>query len=124
VFVSAAMNAGGVPYRAFDLARTTDRLAMSQAVFDEVDAVLHRPTLARFVDPGLRAELLDQLLSGTEWFLPVVRVLDCRDPDDNMYLELALAAQASAIVSGDQDLLVLHPWRGIPIVRPADYLAG
>jgi len=58
------MNAGGVPYRAFDLARTTDRLAMSQAVFDEVDAVLHRPTLARFVDPALRAELLDQLLSG------------------------------------------------------------
>ncbi len=118
------MNAGGVPYRAFDLARTTDRLAMSQAVFDEVDAVLHRPTLARFVDPTLRAELLDQLLTGTDWLLPVVRVADCRDPVDNMYLELALEAQASAIVSGDQDLLVLHPWRGIPIVRPADYLAG
>jgi hypothetical protein len=110
VFVSAAMNAGGVPYRAFDLARTTDRLAMSQAVFDEVDAVLHRPTLARLVDPGLRAELLDQLLSETEWFHPVVRVEDCRDADDNMYLELALLAQAATIVSGDQDLLVLHPW--------------
>jgi len=118
------MNAGGVPYRAFDLAHTTDRLAMSQAVFEEVNAVLHRPTLARFVDPALRTELLDQLLSGTDWFLPVMRVADCRDPDDNMYLELALVAQASAIVSGDQDLLVLHPWRGIPIVRPADYLAG
>ena len=118
------MNAGGVPHRAFVLARTTDRLAMSQAVFDEVDAVLHRPALARFVDPALRAELLDQLLSGTEWFHPVVGVADCRDPDDNMYLELALVAQASMIVSGDQDLLVLHPWRGIPIVRPAGYLAG
>ena len=53
-----------------------------------------------------------------------MRVADCRDPDDNMYLELALVAQASMIVSGDQDLLVLHPWRGIPIVRPAGYLAG
>lgn len=118
------MNADGVPYRAFDPARTTDRLAMSQAVFDEVDAVLHRPALARFVDPALRAELLDQLLSGTDWFHPVGRVADCRDPDDNMYLELAPAAQASTIVSGDQDLLVLHPWRGVPIVRPAEYLAG
>ena len=117
------MNAGGVPYRAFDLARTADRLAMSRAVFDEIDAVLHRPALARFVDPTLRAELLDQLLSGSEWFHPIVRVADCRDTDDNMYLELALAAQASTIVSGDRDLLVLHPWRGIPIVRPADYLA-
>jgi hypothetical protein len=74
VFVSAAMNAGGVPYRAFDVARTTDRLAMSQAVFDEVDTVLRRPTLARFVDTALRVELLDQLLSGTEWYRPVVRV--------------------------------------------------
>lgn len=118
------MNAGGVPYQAFDLARTTDRLAMSQAVFDEVDAVLRRPTLARFVDPSLRTELLDQLLSGTEWFRPVMRVADCRDPNDNMYLELALVAQASTIVSGNQDLLVLHPWRGIRIVRPAGYLAG
>ena len=97
---------------------------MSQAVFDEVDAVLRRPMLARFVDPALRAELLDQLLTGTEWFHPAVRVADCRDPDDNMYLELALVAQASTIVSGDQDLLALHPWRGIPIVRPAGYLAG
>jgi len=124
VFVSAAMNAGGVPYGAFNLARTTDRVAMSQAVFDEVAAVRHRPALARFVDPALCTELLDRLLSGTEWFLPVMRVADCRDPNDNMYLELALATQASAIVSGDQDLLVLHPWRGIPIVRPADHLAG
>ena len=97
---------------------------MSQAVFDEIDAVLNRPTLARFLDPALCAELLDQLLSGSEWFYPVVRVTDCRDPRDDMYLELALAAQASAILSGDRDLLVLHPWRGIPIVRPADYLIG
>jgi uncharacterized protein len=51
-------------------------------------------------------------------------VTDCRDPDDNMYLELALAAQAATIVSGDHDLLVLHPWRGIRIVRPAGYLVG
>ena len=37
---------------------------------------------------------------------------------DNRYLELALAARADAIVSGDDDLLVLHPWRGIQVLRP------
>lgn len=46
----------------------------------------------------------------------------CRDAKDNKYLELALAAQADAIISGDEDLLVLHPWRGIPILRPAEFL--
>jgi predicted nucleic acid-binding protein len=40
-----------------------------------------------------------------------------------VFSELALAAGAGAIVSGDQDLLVLHPWRGVRILRPAEYLA-
>jgi len=39
------------------------------------------------------------------------------------YLELALAAGAETTVSSDDDLLVLHPWRGVRILRPADYLA-
>ncbi|MGA9865203.1 MAG: hypothetical protein WBQ75_02045 [Acetobacteraceae bacterium] len=39
------------------------------------------------------------------------------------YLELALAAGATLIVSSDNDLLILSPWRGIPILRPAEYLA-
>lgn len=59
---------------------------------------------------------------GAEWFDPEVRVEDCRDAKDNMYLELALAANAQAIVSSDNDLLVLDPWRGIRIVRAAEYV--
>ena len=57
------------------------------------------------------------------WFEPTVRVTDSRDDKDNKYLELALAATAETIVSGDQDLLVLNPWRGVRILTPADYLA-
>jgi len=47
----------------------------------------------------------------------------CRDPKDNKYLELAVAANASCIVTGDQDLLVLNPFRNIPILTSADFLA-
>jgi predicted nucleic acid-binding protein len=36
---------------------------------------------------------------------------DCRDGKDNRYLELGLAAGATAIVSSNEDLLVLNPWR-------------
>jgi predicted nucleic acid-binding protein len=49
-------------------------------------------------------------------------VTDCRDSRDNMYLELAAAAGADILVSSDQDLLVLDPWRGVRIIRPAEYL--
>ena len=43
---------------------------------------------------------------------------DCRDPKDDKFLELALNGKATHIVSGDEDLLVLHPFRGIPILTP------
>jgi uncharacterized protein len=49
-------------------------------------------------------------------------VTDCRDGKDNKYLELALASGADTILSSDADLLVPHPWRGVRIPRPADYL--
>jgi putative PIN family toxin of toxin-antitoxin system len=47
----------------------------------------------------------------------------CRDPADNKFLALALASEAEALVSSDEDLLVLHPLRGIPILTPAAFLA-
>ena len=51
---------------------------------------------------------------------PTIRVTECRDAKDNKVLELALAAGAAVIVASDADLLVLHPFRGIAIVTPAD----
>jgi predicted nucleic acid-binding protein len=72
----------------------------------------------------LRAEEVDVFaLSAAVDAEIAVRVTDCRDTKDNRYLELALAAGAETIVSGDYDLLVLHPWRGVRIMHPADYLA-
>jgi hypothetical protein len=61
---------GGVPRAALAKARATDRLVMSQPVFDEISDVLHRPGLARYFNPVLRDDLLDQLLTTAEWFVP------------------------------------------------------
>jgi uncharacterized protein len=46
----------------------------------------------------------------------------CRDPKDNMLLELAISGKANVIVSGDSDLLVLHPFRDIAILQPQVFL--
>jgi predicted nucleic acid-binding protein len=46
----------------------------------------------------------------------------CRDAKDEWVLALALAANAEVIVSSDRDLLVLHPWRGIAILTPVQFL--
>ena len=102
---------------------TTDRLALSQAVHAEITAVLSRPRLARFLDPALRADVLDLLLASAAWFETEIAVTDCRDAKDNRYRELALAAAARVIVSSDGDLLSLDPWRGVRILRPAACVA-
>lgn len=48
-------------------------------------------------------------------------VADCRDPKDDKFLALALEAGADCIVSSDEDLLVLNPYHGIPVIRPLDF---
>ena len=85
--------------------------------------VLYRPRLAKFIDVEVRAELLGELGTLGIMVSPTNSVADCRDPKDNKYLELALAAGASIVVSSDDDLLVLNPWRDVRILRPAAYLA-
>jgi uncharacterized protein len=86
--------------------------------------VLHRPELARFLDRAQRDEVLELVTAAAVWVEPAVAVTDCRDAKDNKYLELALASGAATIVSSDDDLLVLDPWRGsVRILRPAIYLA-
>jgi len=121
--VSAVLKADSIPERALLRAEEVDVLVLSSAVDAEYGEVLSRPKFARAVPATRRDSLLRALREAAIWFDPLVRVADCRDPKDDKYLELALAAGAETIVSSDDDLLVLHPWRGVRILRPADYLA-
>jgi putative PIN family toxin of toxin-antitoxin system len=103
-------------------AEQVDVFALSAEVDAEIAAVLNRPKFARAIPRRRREHFLSILREAAVWFEPAVDVIDCRDPKDDKYLELALAAGANIIVSGDDDLLVLDPWRGVRILRPADYL--
>jgi uncharacterized protein len=57
-----------------------------------------------------------------EQLAPEHRIEVCRDPKDDKLLEIAVEGKADALVTGDDDLLVLHPFRGIPIIGPAEFL--
>jgi uncharacterized protein len=52
------------------------------------------------------------------------RIVACRDPTDDKFLELAVNGHADPIVSGDGDLLALNLFRDIPIVTPAAFVQG
>jgi hypothetical protein len=95
---------------------------MSESVAAEIRDVLARPRFARVLTLRRQAEIAALLFSDAHWFTPTTRVTDCRDPSDDKYLELALAANATVVISSDGDLLALHPWRGIPVLNPSEYL--
>ena len=58
-----------------------------------------------------------------ELVIPNQKVTACRDPNDNKFLEAALVGSADCIVSGDADLVDMGSFQGMPILRPAEFLA-
>jgi uncharacterized protein len=120
--VGALLKHNSVPERAFLLACTHDALCLSPDVEGEIREVLGRRKFQRYVTVDRRTQFLGLLSASATLVEPKQRISDCRDAKDNKYLELALAAGVDVIVASDEDLLVLDPWRGIRIMRPADYV--
>lgn len=107
------------------LRRREYTLLLSRATLDEMADVLHRPRLRvkyGLSESALRA-VIRLVVLRSELVQPDEQVAVCRDPKDDKFLEVAVAGQADVIVSGDEDLLVLDPYAGIPIVSPSKFLA-
>jgi len=90
----------------------------------EVADVLGRPKIREkyHIQPNDAEALINLVRLRGELVIPKQTVTACRDPKDNKFLEAALAGEADAIVTGDDDLLVLHPFEGVDILRPAELL--
>ncbi len=123
VAVSAVLLPRSIPRQAFDAAVARGKLLVSEATVEELDDGLRRPKFDRYVPLALRLEFLSALVHIAE-VVPIAQaVTGCRDPNDDKFLAVAVNGQADVLVSGDLDLLALHPFRGIAIVTPAALLA-
>ena len=120
--VGALLKIGSVPERALLIARATATICLSDEVEAEIREVFARPKFAKYLTSGRAERILAVLTTAAVRVRPAVAVRDCRNVKDNKYLELALAGGAVTIVASDDDLLVLHPWRGIGIVTPAEFV--
>jgi hypothetical protein len=88
----------------------------------ELAEVLNRRKLDRYITARDRQRFLRELSRIAE-FVPVIQLIrECRDPKNDKFLEVVLNGRGDTIITGEDDLLALHPWRGIEIVSPADYL--
>ena len=114
----------GTPGRLVELASEQEvQLFTSRALLDELAVTLDKRKLAKYVlATGLTAE---QMLATYRRLATIVtaRQLDARvsrDADDDAVLACAQAARAELIVSGDDDLLSLRSFEGVPIITIAE----
>lgn len=118
VFV-AAMVAKGLCHEVVVRALGSCTVATSQPLLDELEQTLR----ARFSLGPAGTSFLEQLRLRVRIVEPApLRSRVSRDADDDVVLATAVAADATVIVTGDQDLLVIGRYNGIDIVSPRDFL--
>ncbi len=98
----------------------------SAAMLSELTATLARPKLRikYGVDADAIRALLDALHFAGELVVPTRRVRICRDPYDDMFVEAAIAGRATAIVTGDLDLLSLATFEDVEMQTLQAFLAS
>ncbi|MFW9264175.1 putative toxin-antitoxin system toxin component, PIN family [Nostoc sp. CALU 546] len=123
VIISAVLLPGSKPDRALTKAQDLGELLVSESIWLELEQVFARPKFNRYTTPEERNDFLVDLSETVQFIKVTEQINECRDPKDNKYLELAVSGKAECIVTGDDDLLVLNPWRGIEILTVQEFLA-
>jgi putative PIN family toxin of toxin-antitoxin system len=124
VFASAVILPRSVPRQVVDHALDHGVVIFSEATMSELAEVLSRSKFDSFVSRAERELFWAQIESAAE-FVPIIQLVRaCRDPNDDKFLEVALNGRADVIITGDADLLRMHPWREIEILSPTVYLKG
>jgi len=122
VLISALFDYNSSPAKALTKARNQGRLLVSKEIALEYLSVLSREKFDKWISLENRINFIENIIENSMHVNATQQIFVCRDYKDNMFLSLAVSAQANCIVSGDKDLLALHPFNGIPILTPADFL--
>jgi uncharacterized protein len=123
VLISALLFTNSTPDKAFAYAMEHGTVLVALPLLQELQQVLARPKFDRYVTQAERDQFIAALTLEATLVEVTVSLQVCRDPKDNLVLELAVSGQATSIISGDNDLLALHPFIGIPIRTPAEFLS-
>lgn len=121
IFVSSFF--GGNPRKIIDLWKKEKiTLCLSKAILDEYVDVLCRIGLK---DEHELEELLALFSRGFNLLFttktPKISIVK-KDPDDDKFIECAVALKADAVITGDKKILVIKEYMGINIVTPQRFL--
>lgn len=98
------------------------KLLFSQELIDEFVEVAQRPKFRKYFSLNDIEDLLTKVRAKAE-FISVTSIVElCRDPKDNFLLALAKDGNATHLLTGDKDLLVLQKVGKTKILTITDYL--
>ncbi|MGH4139703.1 putative toxin-antitoxin system toxin component, PIN family [Clostridium sp.] len=122
IFVSAFLGSKNAKLILKEIINGEFLLIMSTEQLRELKEVLNRPKFSKYITLREVEELI--ALLSMKVIVPACyeKVTDCRDPKDNMILEEAVYGNAQYIITGDDDLLVLNPYKWINIVNLRNFI--
>lgn len=87
----------------------------------EIASVLRREKFQKyFIEQDIK-EFLALLFQTFHYVKPTRKIKACRDAKDNYILEIADEGDVDYIITGDDDLLVLNPFKEIKIITPRKF---
>ena len=122
--ISGLLLPGSQPARAVKKGIHEGKIIVSSDTLNELAEVLSRAKFNRYISLENRKEYFRYFARIVEKIEIIRRINSCRDPKDNKFLEVAINGQAEIIITGDKDLLILHPYQSIQIITPAQYLSN
>jgi uncharacterized protein len=120
--ISAHLIKESNPRRAFEYVLDCGILVQSKETLSEFAEKFTHPKFDRYISLQNRIKAINELEIRC-MVIPIhEEIIACRDPKDDKFLSLAWNSRADCLISGDKDLLVMHPFRNLPIVNPAQFI--
>jgi len=95
-------------------------IIVSKGVMAEYRAVSRRPGFRR-AHEALET-ILDSIDEVACWVEPMSRTFSLVDPDDEIFLQTAVAGDAAVLLTGNKKHFPAASYEGVEILSPADFL--
>ena len=117
VLISALLFPKSIAAKILNWAENNGTVLYSEATLIELISVLNRPKFSKYILPE---DILGLVIRIKAVWLSVEIINQtklCRDPKDDKFIDIAINGGASHIITGDNDLLVLHPIQNIAVIN-------
>ncbi|MCW3112755.1 MAG: hypothetical protein JWR18_1151 [Segetibacter sp.] len=97
-------------------------MVYSRSTLNELISTLFYEKFDKYLTITDQQKFLESYINLAKDVKVTALLSECRDVKDNNFLELAVEGGADFIITGDKDLLVLHPFRNVSMITPSSFL--